>query len=55
MMPFKIATTTASFRRNSEDRLASHQTPKGLVVVVADGAGGNPGEHGRQCALIVSW
>lgn len=43
MMPFKIATTTASFRRSSEDRLASHQTPKGLVVVVADGAGGIPG------------
>ena len=32
--------TTAYIRRRSEDRLAVRQTPGGLVVVVADGAGG---------------
>lgn len=42
-MPFKITTKTASFRRISEVRLSVHQGPGGLVVVVADGAGGMRG------------
>lgn len=44
-MPITIATATASFRARelSEDRLAVHRVPGGVVVVVADGAGGIPG------------
>lgn len=40
---FRFASKTASFRGGSEDRLAVHDVPGGLVVVVADGAGGVPG------------
>ncbi len=45
MLPFTIATRTASFRRPelSEDRTAVHHVPGGVVVVVADGAGGIAG------------
>jgi serine/threonine protein phosphatase PrpC len=42
-VPLQVATTSASFRSASEDRLAVHHVPDGLVVVVADGAGGIPG------------
>jgi serine/threonine protein phosphatase PrpC len=44
-VPFTVSTRTDSFRRPelSEDRLAVHHVPGGLVVVVADGAGGTAG------------
>ncbi|HEX7604843.1 MAG TPA: protein phosphatase 2C domain-containing protein [Polyangiaceae bacterium] len=44
-MSFIIATHTASFRAAefSEDRLAVHHVAGGIVVIVADGAGGQPG------------
>jgi serine/threonine protein phosphatase PrpC len=40
---FQLASTITSFRHGSEDRLAVQDVPGGLVVVVADGAGGMPG------------
>lgn len=40
---FCVATAAASFRAATEDRFAVHGAPGGLVVVVADGAGGVPG------------
>ena len=45
MLPFTIATRADSFRRPelSEDRIAVHHVHGGLVVVVADGAGGIAG------------
>jgi serine/threonine protein phosphatase PrpC len=42
-MPFQVASASASFRAASEDRSVVHHLPGGLVVVVADGAGGVPG------------
>ena len=51
-MPFEIATATASFRVNSEDRLAVHHVLGGVVVVVADGAGGIPG-GGPAADLVI--
>jgi serine/threonine protein phosphatase PrpC len=38
-----VVTATASFRSSSEDRLAVHEVQGGVVVVVADGAGGMAG------------
>lgn len=54
MLPFTIATRTASFRRPelSEDRLVVHHVPDGVVVVVADGAGGIAG--GGAAARVVA-
>lgn len=42
-MQFTIATAMASFRapEQSEDRLVVHHVPGGVVIVVADGAGGS--------------
>ena len=50
MLPFTVSTRTDTFRRAelSEDRLAVHHVPGGLVVVVADGAGGIPGAAPRS-------
>jgi serine/threonine protein phosphatase PrpC len=42
-MPLTSASSAASFRRDTEDRYALHVLDDGLVVVVADGAGGIPG------------
>jgi serine/threonine protein phosphatase PrpC len=42
-MPFESATACASFRAHSEDRFAVHTVHGGLVIFVADGAGGIPG------------
>lgn len=42
-MGLDITTATASFRPNTEDRVAVHHVRGGLVIVVADGAGGLPG------------
>jgi hypothetical protein len=39
----KVASCSASFRADTEDRFAVHALADGLVVVVADGAGGIPG------------
>jgi PPM family protein phosphatase len=50
-MPFTIATAAASSRASSEDRLAVHHVLGGLVIVVADGAGGMSG--GAEAAEIV--
>jgi len=40
---FKLAQLTASSRSGTEDRLAVHHLAGGLVVIVADGAGGISG------------
>jgi len=40
---FKLAQLTASSRSGTEDRLAVHHLADGLVVIVADGAGGISG------------
>jgi PPM family protein phosphatase len=50
-MPFTVATAAASSRASSEDRLAVHRVLGGLVIVVADGAGGMSG--GAEAAEIV--
>ncbi len=42
-MPLVTAAATASYRQNSEDRLAVHLVDGGVVVVVADGVGGVAG------------
>ena len=42
-MTFKLAQLTASSRSGTEDRLAVHHLADGLVVIVADGAGGISG------------
>jgi serine/threonine protein phosphatase PrpC len=42
-LPLQVVTASASFRKGSEDRFAVHHAVGGLVIVVADGAGGIPG------------
>lgn len=39
----RVATAIDSFRANAEDRLFIREVPGGVVVVLADGAGGIPG------------
>jgi PPM family protein phosphatase len=39
----RVATATDSFRGDIEDRLAIRDIPGGVVVILADGAGGIPG------------
>lgn len=51
-MPFNVATTLASSRAFSEDRVALHPVAGGLLVVVADGAGGFAG-GGRAADLAL--
>lgn len=51
-MPFHVATAAASYCDATEDRLAVHQLDGGVVVVVADGAGGMGG-GGRAADLTL--
>lgn len=51
-MIFEVATAVSSNRACSEDRLAVHHIAGGLLVVVADGAGGVAG-GGRAADLAV--
>lgn len=51
-MPLQFATASASPRPHSEDRVDVHHVEGGLVVVVADGAGGLTG-GGRAAELAL--
>jgi serine/threonine protein phosphatase PrpC len=52
-MPFAAASATASPRAATEDRVAIHPVAGGLVVIVADGAGGISG-GGRAADLALA-